>query len=80
MGVGTNAGSFSMEKLPAKVLSTVKYRTSDLMYMDHVLEMGPKSEFSKERVLKTRGGLLKVGLLINSQKRVKILKSRIVFS
>ena len=80
MGDGTNVGNFLMEKLPAKALSTVKYQTSDLMYMELVLEMGPRSEFSKGTVPKTRSGLSKVCLLINSQKRVKILKSRIVFS
>ena len=60
MGDGTNVGNFLMEKLPAKALSTVKYQTSDLMYMELVLGMGLKLEYTQETMLKTRSGLSKV--------------------
>ena len=62
MGDGTNAGSFLMEKLLAKALSTVNYQISDLMYTELGLEMGLKLEFTLETVPKTRSGLLKVCL------------------
>ena len=60
MGDGTNVGNFLMEKSPAKALSTVKYQTSDLMYMELVLGMGLKLEYTQETMLKTRSGLSKV--------------------